>query len=335
MSDRLPWFRCFPSALLGALAGLDPDEGLTYVTALLRIYETGGPVAETGKTLSRRTGLTERRAAAALDRLIGAGKLVRTADGRLDSATTHDEIRWQTERRGDQSSAGKASAAKRQQQASAEKNPPSASQDKANGDQKTQRNQHDEANARSTDDQRSLNHLEEEKEPKKQGSDAGASGSSDEPNVPLSPKDLLWRDGVLTLRGLGMADPAARRLIGKLLRDTGGDSGRVHWAIDEAKRAGTGDPIPLVTRILNDTPTNARAGPARFEGRDSAATVLLKRDAEARRNEQPPHEPDFFDDRTGRFESRGRSPRDEAPQRDRMGGAGQVLDLVAVGSHRR
>ncbi len=52
MSDRLPWFRCFPSALLGALAGLTADEGFVYVTVLLRIYETGGPVSETGRTLA-------------------------------------------------------------------------------------------------------------------------------------------------------------------------------------------------------------------------------------------------------------------------------------------
>ncbi len=167
MSDRLPWFRCFPSALLGALAGLDPDEGLTYVTALLRIYETGGPVAETGKTLSRRTGLPERKAAAALERLIEAGKLLRTAEGRLDSATTHEEIRWQTERRGDQSAAGKASAARRQQQAAAEKNAASIKSDDENEGQKAQQNQQIGATAV----QRPSNHLdlETEEEKKEEG----------------------------------------------------------------------------------------------------------------------------------------------------------------------
>lgn len=169
------------------------------------------------------------------------------------------------------------------------------------------------------------------------GSDADASGSSAEPNVPLSPKDLLWRDGVLTLRGLGLTDPAARRFVGKLLRDTAGDAGRVHWAIDEARHAETGDPIPFVTRILNDTPTNTRTGVSRFEGRDSAATILLKRDAEARRHEQSSDQSVFLDDgaSTGGSEPRGRSPRDASSQRDRMGGTGQILDLVAVSSNRR
>ncbi len=45
-TERLPWFRCMPGRLLGALAGLQPDEGLIYVAVLLRIYETGGPIAD-------------------------------------------------------------------------------------------------------------------------------------------------------------------------------------------------------------------------------------------------------------------------------------------------
>lgn len=97
-------------------------------------------------------------------------------------------------------------------------------------------------------------------------SDATASGRTGEPAEPLSVRDRLWFDGVLTLRGLGMTDPGARRLIGKLLRDTGGDAGRIHWAIDEARAAETGDPVPYVTRLLNDTPTarpQSRASPAR------------------------------------------------------------------------
>lgn len=189
MSDRLPWFRCFPSALLGALAGLDPDEGLTYVTALLRIYETGGPVAETGKTLSRRTGLPERKAAAALERLIEAGKLLRTADGRLDSATTHEEIRWQTERRGDQSAAGKASAAKRQQQAVAEKNAASNKSDDENEGQKAQRNQQNSATA----DERPSNHLDlETEEEKKEEGDKLLPGDGVRASYPPKAFEVWW-----------------------------------------------------------------------------------------------------------------------------------------------
>lgn len=113
MTGRLPWFRCFPAPLLGALAGMEAYEGYVYVVTLLRIHEMGGPVAETSRSLARRTGLPERKVVAALESLFEAGKLQRLTDGRLDSPSTHGEIAWQEERRDGQSKAGRASAAKR------------------------------------------------------------------------------------------------------------------------------------------------------------------------------------------------------------------------------
>lgn len=113
MTDRLPWFRCFPSALLGALAGLQADEGFVYTVALMRIYETGGPVIETARTLARRTGMTERRAAKALQELVTLGKLTILPTGQIDAESTHDEIEWQHGMRSNNSAAGKSSAAKR------------------------------------------------------------------------------------------------------------------------------------------------------------------------------------------------------------------------------
>jgi uncharacterized protein YdaU (DUF1376 family) len=78
MNDRLPWFRCYPARLLGALAALEPDEQLVYVTTLLRIYETGGPITDDDRVLARRTGLERARVAAAMARLFELGKLVQT-----------------------------------------------------------------------------------------------------------------------------------------------------------------------------------------------------------------------------------------------------------------
>lgn len=140
MSERLPWFRCKPAALLGALAGLGPDEGYVYTVILLRIYETGGPIAETARTLHRRTGLPERRVAAAIDALLSAGKVQLFDDGRLDSSSTHDEIAWQGRSREAQSKAGKTSAEKR-----------------AKKDEQSQR-------SAPTRVERPLNHIEEDKE---------------------------------------------------------------------------------------------------------------------------------------------------------------------------
>lgn len=167
MSDRLPWFRCFPSRLLGALAGMEPDEGYIYVALLLRIYETGGPVAETSRTLSRRTGLSERRATSALEAVIASGKIQRTADGRLDSETTHEEIAWQADRRGDQSKAGKASAERR-----SKKHGPGSELD---GGQKRQQNQTNGA----TPVERTSNQEEREIDPHPNGFGIGSETSSE------------------------------------------------------------------------------------------------------------------------------------------------------------
>jgi uncharacterized protein YdaU (DUF1376 family) len=112
MKDRLPWFKCNPGALLSAMAGLSADENLTYITILLRIYETGGPVQETPRTIARRCGLTVPKAEAAIKGLIEFGKISQEG-GFFDSASTHETLAEMEEARKGASSAGKASAAKR------------------------------------------------------------------------------------------------------------------------------------------------------------------------------------------------------------------------------
>ena len=110
---RLPWFKCRPAALLGALNGMAPDAGYLYVTILMRIYEDGGPVQETPYTLSRRTGMTERRVAIALTTLTEGGRISILADGRLDSESTHSELSALDELQNGAQRAGKRSAEKR------------------------------------------------------------------------------------------------------------------------------------------------------------------------------------------------------------------------------
>jgi uncharacterized protein YdaU (DUF1376 family) len=192
MSDRLPWFRCFPSALLGALAGLPADEGFVYVVTLMRIYETGGPVVETPRTLARRTGMTERRAANALDELIAMGKLDRLADGRLDAESTHDEIEWQQGMRNANSVAGKKSAEKRAGKS------------------------HQNQRSASTTVQQSSDHLRVES--KEESSDTNVSSLSErmrKPEWPSDYRDQVWalypkhtekKDGMAALDALHRAD---------------------------------------------------------------------------------------------------------------------------------
>jgi hypothetical protein len=81
MTERLPWFPCYPSKLLGALSAMKPTEGYVYWIVCLRIYEVGGPCPDTLDALCRRTGYNKRIVTDALDRLFRSGKLVREAAG--------------------------------------------------------------------------------------------------------------------------------------------------------------------------------------------------------------------------------------------------------------
>jgi uncharacterized protein YdaU (DUF1376 family) len=93
MSDRLPWFHCYPAKLLGALGAMSPDEQLVFLIVLLRIYETGGPIDDDDRALARRTGLTPRRVASARERLFALGKLVMTdQDGHYTNPVAAKEI---------------------------------------------------------------------------------------------------------------------------------------------------------------------------------------------------------------------------------------------------
>ncbi len=85
MNERLPWFHCYPTKLLGALAGMSPDQQLVYVIMLLRIYEVRGPCPDTLDAIARRTGINKRRASDALDALFRSGKLKRVADGIINA----------------------------------------------------------------------------------------------------------------------------------------------------------------------------------------------------------------------------------------------------------
>lgn len=79
--DRLPWFPCYASKLLGAFAGMKPDEGYIYWIVCLRIYEVNGPCPDTIDALARRSGMNKRRVADALELSFQAGRLIRQDAG--------------------------------------------------------------------------------------------------------------------------------------------------------------------------------------------------------------------------------------------------------------
>jgi hypothetical protein len=111
--ERLPWFPCYPTKLLGALSAMTAEEGYTYVIAILRMYEVGGPIAETARSLALRAHLSERKVAAAVASLITAGKLATTENGRLFNPVAAEEIATQKTRTKSQSDGGVEGASRR------------------------------------------------------------------------------------------------------------------------------------------------------------------------------------------------------------------------------
>jgi len=64
--------------------------------------------------------------------------------------------------------------------------------------------------------------------------------------------DAIWRRGVPFLTEQGVPEKNARSFIGKALRDHGSQA--VFEALADAKKVGTGDPIPYITEILKPAP---------------------------------------------------------------------------------
>lgn len=60
----------------------------------------------------------------------------------------------------------------------------------------------------------------------------------------------LWAEGVAILGQLGVPEKSARSNIGRWLKDARSDASRVLGAIQRARDARTGDPIPFVTGAL-------------------------------------------------------------------------------------
>lgn len=90
----------------------------------------------------------------------------------------------------------------------------------------------------------------------------------------LSLKDQLWIEGKAALVSMGVAAPKAGSMIGKWLRDTEADAGRVLWAIEESRRQASGDPVPYVTRLLSNTPTTQRGRASPPQSKDGVTSLL-------------------------------------------------------------
>jgi hypothetical protein len=107
--------------------------------------------------------------------------------------------------------------------------------------------------------------------------DAAQNGAVIEfPNVHSPPvytdaRHELWGEGTAILIQLGMKNDAARRNIGRWLRDSGNDAVTVLGAIQRARDHRVHDPVPWITRAIETT--GAPNGTNRYAHRQSGRGV--------------------------------------------------------------
>jgi hypothetical protein len=207
--DRLPWFPCYPSKLLGALAAMNPDEGYVYWIVCLRIYETGRPCCDSVEALARRSGMNKRRVSEALDLSFRAGRLVRDGDGIMNPFTAEVMSEAEAFRKG-KSRAGKEGARVRWEK-----------------DPKNQRKGDGTANAPAQAKNGHL-HLQEDSIGLSRPIAPGVDLFNESPEPKSDPMAELYR------RGREIFGDAGGGLVRKLLDAKGGSIPRSRAAIEEA-----------------------------------------------------------------------------------------------------
>jgi hypothetical protein len=219
--DRLPWFHCYPSKLLGALSGMTSDQQLVYVTVLLRIYEVRGPCPDLLAALARRVGFNKRRVSDALDYLYRAGKLTSEPDG-IHNAVARKVLAAGDEKRDRHARAGAAGGSRA-------------------AENRKQKQESTHSPAVATGKQ-----LDLEIESKSVGANAPTGG---EP--PLDVRTKLFREGLAALQRMtGKSRSSCASLAGKWLRNVDDDCVAVLRAIEDAELNRVADPVPWILKAL-------------------------------------------------------------------------------------
>jgi hypothetical protein len=220
-SERLPWFPCYPSKLLGALAAMKPYEGYVYWIVCLRIYEVGGPCPDSLDALARRTGYSKRVVIEALDLLFQSGKLRRELSGITNPFASEVLAETRLHREG-LSAAGQKGAERRWK--------------KSNTNQQSG-DAHPNAEALAKNA-----HRQEQESLFPNGNRARDAA----PDV-LDERTRLWREGLATLERItGKTADGCRKLIGKWLKQTDDDCVKVRRTIEDADRNRIGEPVSWI-----------------------------------------------------------------------------------------
>lgn len=224
--DRLPWFHCYPSKLLGALSGMTSDQQLVYVTVLLRIYEVRGPCPDLLAALARRVGFNKRRVSDALDYLYRCGKLTSEPDG-IHNPVARKVLAAGDEKRGRHARAGAAGGSRA-------------------AENRKQKQESTPSPAVATGKQLDLEIESKSVEANASTGGSPPAGAEVLPEV-LDVRTRLFRSGLASLRQLtGKGDGACRKLIAQWLKNTDDDCVLVLRAIEDAEMQRPAEPVAWI-----------------------------------------------------------------------------------------
>lgn len=239
--ERLPWFPCEPSKLLGALGAMKPYVGYTYWIVCLRCYEVGSACPDNLDALARRTGYSKRVVSDALDVLFKSGKLIRNAAG-IDNPYAAKVISGMRLRREGHVAAGREGANRRWEK---------GKKNQSRGDSQP---------IQSPMAKNAYLDLEEES--------LFPNGNSAPNGTPAKPIDVrtdLFRRGLAVLiRISGRTENGCRTLIGKWLKNANDDAIKVLRAVEDAERERPANPVSWIERVIGyrEKTTSGRGGNA-------------------------------------------------------------------------
>ncbi len=209
----------YPSDWLSGTRGMSDAETGVYITLIAKMYEMAGPIERDDNRLSRLCGCKSKSSfLKSLEYLIAEGKIVETKDG-LFNERVEKEIKNTT----DKSSKAREAAQSRWKK------------------KYNKNNEGDNANA-------SPKHMPERCQLELESDNTVPNGTDGDA------VEIVWSKGRDWLVSKGVSFDKAGQMIGKWIRDSG-SAEHVRAAMNEAKAARTGDPVPYITKILSKPST--------------------------------------------------------------------------------
>lgn len=241
------WHKHYHVDALNGMANLSVELRGVYYTLLDMMYDARGPLACSDQMFAARMCCSVRKWKSYRESLIAMGKIHLTKEGKISNDRFEKELKTSRKRAENGAKGGRARA--------------------ENSKKAKENNDSDEIGFKQTP------------KPIELELDVSSMSSSNEESIEgvsaPSDQEFIWSAGLEYLTKNGSTSKAARPMLGRWIKDAGnGVLGQkvVADAIRAAMTAGTGDPIPYISKIIKN-PTKQSA----IDGDDIAPTTRLVR----------------------------------------------------------